>query len=207
MATKLISQMLLKLLSWIVLRTRSDTTDETEILVLRHQLAVLQRRTPRPRISWTDRAMIAALARLLPARRRYGLLVTPATILRWHRQLVAPPLDRPTRAGRPTCHSRRCPRPDRAPGHRKSALGVSARVRRTRRTRLPDRRLHRVEDAPRGGHRPGVARAGRPGPGSSTREPRRSRPATCSRSTQSACTGSTRSSSSSTPPAGYTSWA
>ena len=48
MATKLMSQMLLKLLSWIVLRTRSDTTEETEILVLRHQLAVLQRRTPRP---------------------------------------------------------------------------------------------------------------------------------------------------------------
>ena len=53
MATKLISPMLLKLPSWIVLRTRSDTTEETEILVLRHQLAVLQRRTPRPRISWT----------------------------------------------------------------------------------------------------------------------------------------------------------
>jgi putative transposase len=102
MATKLIYQMLLKLLSWIVLRARSDTTKEIEILVLRHQLAVLQRRTPRPRISWNDRAMIAALARLLPARRRRGFLVTPATILRWHRQLVgrrwtAPPV----RAGRP----------------------------------------------------------------------------------------------------------
>jgi putative transposase len=102
MATKLIYQILLKLLSWIVLRARSDTTKEIEILVLRHQLAVLQRRTPRPRISWNDRAMIAALARLLPARRRRGFLVTPATLLRWHRQLVgrrwtAPPV----RAGRP----------------------------------------------------------------------------------------------------------
>ena len=102
MATKLIYQMLLKLLSWIVLRTRSDTTKEIEILVLRHQLAVLQRRTPRPRISWTDRAMIAALARLLPARRRHGFLVTPATILRWHRQLVARRwTTSPTRPGRP----------------------------------------------------------------------------------------------------------
>src|SRR6478609_5965324 len=88
MATKLIYQMLAKLLSWIVLRARSDTTKEIEILVLRHQLAVLQRRTPRPRISWSDRAVIAALARLLPARRRRGFLVTAATILRWHRQLV-----------------------------------------------------------------------------------------------------------------------
>jgi putative transposase len=72
-----------------VLRTRSDSTNEIEILVLRHQLAVLQRRTPRPRMRWTDRAMIAALTRLLPVRRRLGLLVTPATILRWHRQLLA----------------------------------------------------------------------------------------------------------------------
>ena len=61
MALRLIYQMFSKLLSWIVLRTRSDTTKEIEILVLRHQLAVLQRRTPRPRISWNDRAMIAAL--------------------------------------------------------------------------------------------------------------------------------------------------
>ena len=82
---KLIYQMFAKLLSWTVLHARSDTANEIEILVLRHQLAVLQRRTPRPRISWTDRAVIAALARLLPARRRRGFLITPATILRWHR--------------------------------------------------------------------------------------------------------------------------
>jgi hypothetical protein len=87
-AVKLIYQMLVKLLSWIVLHARSDTTKEIEILVLRHQLAVLQRGTPHPRISWSDRAVIAALARLLPARRRHGFLVTPATILRWHRQLI-----------------------------------------------------------------------------------------------------------------------
>ena len=72
----------------MALCARSDTTMDIEILVLRHQLAVLQRRTPRPRLQWIDRAVIAALARLLPARRRVGLLVTPATILRWHRQLI-----------------------------------------------------------------------------------------------------------------------
>jgi putative transposase len=88
-ALRLIYRMFSKILSWMVLRTRTDTTKEIEILVLRHQLAVLQRRTPRPRISWPDRAVIAALTRLLPTRRRLGLLVTPATILRWHRRLVS----------------------------------------------------------------------------------------------------------------------
>jgi len=87
-ALNLIYQMFAKLLSWMVLRTRSDAAKEIEILVLRHQLAVLQRRRPRPRISSTDRAVIAALGRLLPACRRCGLLVTPSTILRWHRHLV-----------------------------------------------------------------------------------------------------------------------
>jgi putative transposase len=87
-----------KLLSWMVLRTRSDTTKEIEILVLCHQLAVLQRRAPRPRISWPDRALIAALTRSLSTRRRLGLLVTPATILRWHQRLtfVYPGIDTPT---------------------------------------------------------------------------------------------------------------
>jgi hypothetical protein len=103
MALRLIYQMFAKLLGWIVLRTRSDATKDIEILVLRHQLTVLQRRTPRPRITWTDRALIAALTRLLPVRRRLGLLVTPATILRWHRQLVARRwTTQPVRPGRPT---------------------------------------------------------------------------------------------------------
>jgi putative transposase len=102
MALRLIYQMFSKLLSWIVLRTRSNTTKDVEILVLRHQLAVLQRRTPRPRMSWTDRAVIAALTRLLPRRRRLGMLVTPATILRWHRQLIARRWTTPpSRPGRP----------------------------------------------------------------------------------------------------------
>jgi putative transposase len=91
-----------KLVGWMVLRARSDTTNEIEILVLRHQLAVLRRRTPRPQMSWTDRAVIAALSRLLPVRRRLGLLVTPSTILRWHRQLVARRwTTQPARSGRP----------------------------------------------------------------------------------------------------------
>jgi len=99
---KLIYQLVAKLLSWMVLRARSDAANEIEILVLRHQVTVLQRRTPRPRISWTDRAVIAVLARLLPAHRRRGFLITPATILRRHRQLVHRRWTTPyTRPGRP----------------------------------------------------------------------------------------------------------
>ena len=102
MALRLIYQMFSTLLGWIALRVRSDPSKEIEILVLRHQLAVLQRRTPRPRMSWTDRALIAALTRLLPMRQRLGLLVTPATILRWHRQLIARRwTTTPARPGRP----------------------------------------------------------------------------------------------------------
>jgi hypothetical protein len=81
-ALRLIYVMFSKLLGWMVLRIRCDTSKEIEILVLRHQLAVLQRRTPDRRMSWTDRAVIAALVRLLPVHRRHGMLVTPSTILR-----------------------------------------------------------------------------------------------------------------------------
>jgi hypothetical protein len=99
-ALKLIYQMFAKLLSWMVLHARSDNANEIEILVLRHQLAVLQRRTPRPRIAWSDRALIAVLARLLPARRpSHDPALAPAP--------RPPPLDHPTRPGRPTRHPHR----------------------------------------------------------------------------------------------------
>src|SRR3954465_2079376 len=77
MAVKLIYQMFAKLLRWMVLHARSDTANEIEILVLRHQLAVLQRRTPRPRLGWSDRAGIAPLAPLPPPRPPAGFLDPP----------------------------------------------------------------------------------------------------------------------------------
>jgi transposase InsO family protein len=149
----LIYRIFVTFVSWLVLHARPDQAKEIEILVLSHQLVVLQRRTPRPQLRWTDRAVIAALARLLPSRRRLGLLVAPSTILRWHRQLTTRrwTTARPTR---PTRHPRWRPRSGPASGEREPYLGLSARARRTRQPRLPDRRFHRLENPQRRRDRP-----------------------------------------------------
>jgi putative transposase len=76
------------LLRLLIVRRRSDFANEVELLVLRHQLAVLRRQLPRPTLRAADRAFLAAFARLLPPRRRQGLIVTPQTLSRWHRELV-----------------------------------------------------------------------------------------------------------------------
>src|SRR6266542_5976977 len=75
---------------------RAEFAKDVELVLLRHQLSVLARQHRPHRLRPADRAFIAALARLLPHRRRHGLLVTPATLLRWHRDLV-----HPRRPGRP----------------------------------------------------------------------------------------------------------
>lgn len=77
--------------AWLRLSRRPSAWKDAEILLLRHQVAVLQRQSAtRPRLSWADRALIAALLAVIPRRRHGGLRlpVTPATILRWHRDLV-----------------------------------------------------------------------------------------------------------------------
>ncbi|MGW5866561.1 integrase [Streptomyces sp. NPDC055239] len=88
MALRLLYLAFLKILGWLALLARSETSKNTEILVLRHQLAVLRRHVLRPQPSWADRAVIAALARLLPKGLRGHLFVTPGTLLRWHSDLV-----------------------------------------------------------------------------------------------------------------------
>ena len=80
-----------RLAAWLPLSRREETWKTAEILILRHQLAVLQRRrTRRPNLNWADRALLAALLSVIPKARRHGLrlLVTPDTILRWHRDIV-----------------------------------------------------------------------------------------------------------------------
>jgi putative transposase len=76
-------------LSWLALLARSDAAKDVEVLVLRHEVAVLRRGNPRPTLSWVDRAFLSALSRLLPTGLRRLRLVSPRTLLRWHARLVA----------------------------------------------------------------------------------------------------------------------
>ncbi len=79
-----------RLLELVVLRRRSEREKEIEILLLRHQLRVLERQVARPQMTQADRALLAAFSRMLPRQTwRRSLLVTPTTLLRWHRELVA----------------------------------------------------------------------------------------------------------------------
>jgi putative transposase len=71
------------------LLARSDAETDVEILVLRHEVAVLRRRNTRPVLTWLDRALLSALGRLLPPQLRRLRLVSPRTLLRWHARLVA----------------------------------------------------------------------------------------------------------------------
>jgi len=88
-------------LRWLVLLSRSSASKDAGLLAARHEVAVLRRAHPRPRLDWADRAVLAALVRLLPARLRAHRLVTPGTVLRWHRRLIARKWTCPHRTGRP----------------------------------------------------------------------------------------------------------
>jgi putative transposase len=91
MCLRFVFLLITRVITWLQLSRREETWKAAEILLLRHQLAVLQRRQPRrPKLNWADRALLATLLGVIPNARRHGLrlLVTPDTILRWHRGIV-----------------------------------------------------------------------------------------------------------------------
>jgi hypothetical protein len=77
---------MIRVFGWLILLDGSEASKDAEIMMLRHEVAVLRRQVTRPKPDWADRAILAALAWLLPAVLRAHRLVTPGTLLAWHRQ-------------------------------------------------------------------------------------------------------------------------
>jgi hypothetical protein len=98
---RLLYLIFLQLVKLMLLLGRSSASKDVELLVLRHEVAVLRRANPKPHLDWADRAVFAVLVQRWPQLLRRHRLVTPDTSLRWHRRLVARKWTYPHRLGRP----------------------------------------------------------------------------------------------------------
>jgi putative transposase len=128
MSASLVYLLLRQILQLLTQLARDGGAKDVELLVLRHQLAVLRRQVHRPDLQPADRVVLAALSRLLPRPRWSAFFVTPATLLRWHRQLLARHWTYPhKRPGRPP-RRRRDPKAGAAPGRREPDLGTPPRA-------------------------------------------------------------------------------
>jgi putative transposase len=114
----------IRLCSWLVLPGRSTAPENAERLEGRHEVAVLRRASPRPRLDWAGRAILAALIRVLPRWLRAHRLVTSGTVLRRHRRLVSRKRTYPRQAGRPAGSAGITALAGRLAGHRESPLGL-----------------------------------------------------------------------------------
>ena len=162
MCLRFVFLLITRLATWLRLSRREEAWKTAEILILRHQLAVLQRRQPRrPNVNWADRALLATLLGVIPRARRQGLrlLVTPDTILRWHRDIVRrrwggavhERQDRPT--GDPPEH----PGPGPPAGVGEPRMGIPQNPRRTGRAGSKDRGVDHLGDPQDQRHRPRAA--------------------------------------------------
>jgi putative transposase len=108
MALRLLYLLFCQVVSWLALLARRSAAKDAELLVLRHEVGVLRRQVSRPKVNWADRAVLAGLARLLPRPAWRGLFIHPATVLRWHRDLVRRRWSYPHRRGRPSVAAEVC---------------------------------------------------------------------------------------------------